>query len=61
MPSSTDTIIRRAFVDVPFGQMHYRYAGEGPVLVLLHASPGSSKQLEPLIARLARDFTAAGG
>ena len=57
MPSSTDTIIRRAFVDVPFGQMHYRYAGEGPVLVLLHASPGSSKQLEPLIARLARDFT----
>ena len=57
MASTSSSAVRRAFVDVPFGQMHYRYAGSGPRLVLFHASPGSSKQLEPLIALLARDFT----
>ncbi len=45
--------IRRRFLDVPFGQMHYRTAGEGPVLVLFHASPGSSRQLEALIRAFA--------
>ena len=48
--------IRRSFVDVSFGQVHYRYAGDGPTVVLLHASPGSSKQLEGLIRRLAENF-----
>lgn len=48
--------IRRSFVDVSFGQVHYRYAGTGPTVVLLHASPGSSKQLEGLIRRLAENF-----
>ena len=48
--------IRRGFVDVSFGQVHYRYAGQGPTVVLLHASPGSSKQLEALILRLADNF-----
>jgi pimeloyl-ACP methyl ester carboxylesterase len=56
MNSADSLILRRAFVDVSFGQMHYRYAGSGPTLLLLHASPGSSKQMEPLIALLARDF-----
>jgi pimeloyl-ACP methyl ester carboxylesterase len=56
MNSSNSSTVRRAFVDVPFGQMHYRHAGSGPTLVLFHASPGSSKQLEPLIALLAKDF-----
>lgn len=51
-----DARIRRGFVDVSFGQVHYRYAGHGPTLVLLHASPGSSKQLESLIRRLAENF-----
>jgi pimeloyl-ACP methyl ester carboxylesterase len=53
--------IRRAFADLADGQVHYRHAGPDPVsrsgtgvpLVMLHASPGSSKQLEPLIAALA--------
>jgi pimeloyl-ACP methyl ester carboxylesterase len=45
--------IRRRFLDVPFGQMHYRTAGDGPVLVLFHASPGSSRQLETLIRAFA--------
>lgn len=56
MISADSIILRRAFVDVSFGQVHYRHAGSGPTLLLLHASPGSSKQLEPLIALLARDF-----
>ncbi len=46
---------RRAFVDLPFGQVLYREAGAGAPLLLLHASPGSSKQLEPMIAALAAD------
>ena len=42
--------IRRGFVDLPHGQMHYRTAGEtGAPLVLFHASPGSSRQLVSLI------------
>lgn len=50
------TRIRRRFADLDFGQVLYREAGTGPVLLLLHASPGSSKQLEPLIGRLAQAF-----
>ena len=57
MATLNPSTVRRVFVDVPFGQMHYRSAGSGPALVLFHASPGSSKQLEPLIALLAANFT----
>lgn len=47
--------ITRGFVDVSHGQVHYRRAGaSGPPLVMLHASPGSSRQLEPLMAAFAR-------
>ena len=45
--------IRRGFVDVAHGQMHYRTAGEGRPLLFLHASPGSSRQLVPLIQSFA--------
>lgn len=39
------TAIKRGFVDVPHGQMHYRHAGDsGEALLVLHASPGSSRQ-----------------
>lgn len=49
----TDTRIRRGFADVSHGQTHYRMAGtEGPPLVILHASPGSSRQQ----LRLIEDF-----
>lgn len=43
--------VRRGFIDVVGGQIHYRYAGSSKAspLVLIHASPGSSKSLEPLI------------
>ena len=47
-------MIRRRFADLPDRQVHYRCAGEGPPLVMIHASPGSSKQLEGKIESLAR-------
>ena len=47
--------VTRGFVDVSHGKVHYRRAGAaGPPLVMLHASPGSSRQLEPLMAAFAR-------
>lgn len=48
-----EAAIRRRFADLAHGQVHFREAGEGPVLLLLHGSPGSSRQLVRLIARLA--------
>lgn len=50
--------VRRGFVDVAEGQVHYREcvheSGESaPALVMLHASPGSAKMLEPLMVALA--------
>lgn len=48
--------IRRGFADVAGGQVHYREAGRGlgRRLVLIHASPGSSLMLAPLIAAFGR-------
>src|SRR5258708_7381259 len=46
-------MILRSFADLPGRQVHYRRAGKGPPLLLIHASPGSSKQLEAKIAALA--------
>ncbi|HEV7267074.1 MAG TPA: alpha/beta hydrolase [Falsiroseomonas sp.] len=49
--------VRRGFADVPGGQVHYREAGRGlgRPLVLIHASPGSSLMLSPLIAAFGRE------
>jgi pimeloyl-ACP methyl ester carboxylesterase len=51
------TIVKRGFVDIAEGQVHYREAGAGTPsgvpLVMLHPSPGSAKMLEPLIGALA--------
>ena len=47
--------IRRRFADITDGQVHIRCAGptDGAPLVMIHQSPGSSKQLEPLMTALA--------
>jgi pimeloyl-ACP methyl ester carboxylesterase len=48
--------VRREFVDVAHGQIHLRridHGGNAP-LVMIHPSPGSSRQLEPLMRALAR-------
>jgi pimeloyl-ACP methyl ester carboxylesterase len=44
----------RGYVTLANGQsqVHYRRAGIGPPIVLVHASPGSSLQLEPLMRLL---------
>ena len=46
--------VHRAFADFPEGQIHYRHAGNalGRPLIMLHASPGSSLMLKPLIGAL---------
>lgn len=50
--------IRRGFIDLPQAQIHYRSAGipggRRP-LVMIHASPASSRMLEPLIRQMATD------
>jgi pimeloyl-ACP methyl ester carboxylesterase len=45
----TEPTIRRAFADLPHGQLHFRTGGEGETLLMLHASPGSSRQLAKMI------------
>jgi pimeloyl-ACP methyl ester carboxylesterase len=53
----TEPQIRKAYVAVAGGQVHYRRAGSGPPLVLLHDSPRSSLLHLELIAFLADRFT----
>ena len=48
--------VTRGFVEIAGGQVHYRCAGREhalgrPALVMIHASPGSSKMLEDLAKR----------
>ena len=56
--SGPEATVRRGFAEVDEGQVHYREAGwtvsPARTLVMLHASPGSAKMLEPLICRLGR-------
>jgi hypothetical protein len=35
------TPVLKGFVAVPHGQVHFRYGGSGPVVVMLHDSPRS--------------------
>ncbi|MCU0758384.1 MAG: alpha/beta hydrolase [Steroidobacteraceae bacterium] len=59
MNASTGSLpIRKGFVDVPSGQVHYRAAGYGPPVVLLHDSPRSSVMHTGMLQALAGEFTA---
>ncbi len=49
--------VTRHFATLGLRQVHYRRAGEGPAVILLHQSPQSSSDLLPLIERLAARFT----
>lgn len=50
--------IRRAYVDVPHGQLHYRRTGQAgaPLLVLLHQTPSTSEMYAALMLTLADRF-----
>ena len=56
-----NTASQRHFVTVSgrFGtrEVHYRRGGQGPVVLLLHQSPQSSLEMEPLIAAWGQTFT----
>lgn len=45
--------MRRGYADAGAGQIHYRVLGDGPPLVLLHATPRSSRVYERLMPLLA--------
>ncbi len=49
--------IHRCFLDVAGRAVHYRRAGEGPPLVMLHGSPGDSQMLMGEIEACAQHFT----
>ena len=52
---------RRAYVDGPFGQVHFQEMGTGRPIVLLHQSPMTSFQFDNVYAPLAqRGFRAIG-
>jgi len=47
------TKTRRAYADTPDGQVHYRVAGAGDPVVLLHWAPGSGRQNQEVVKLLA--------
>jgi len=49
-------MVTRAFVATPEGQVHYRTAGEGRTVLLLHQTPRSSDEYRDVIPLLARAF-----
>jgi pimeloyl-ACP methyl ester carboxylesterase len=51
-----DDPIERGYVTAPSGLVHYRAAGRGPVLLLLHQTATSGRSWEPLLRRLAHRF-----
>ncbi len=51
-------MIHQEFVELPHGLVHFRYAGHGPPVLLLHDSPRSSAMHTALIESLADEFTA---
>jgi pimeloyl-ACP methyl ester carboxylesterase len=41
--------IRKAYAEGPFGQLHYMVCGEGPTLIMVHQSPDSMVQFDPVM------------
>lgn len=59
--AETSVLIRRTYVDGPYGQIHVRVAhpatgpGSKPPLACFHHSPGSGRLYDPLLPHLAKD------
>ncbi len=45
---ATDVDVTRGFVKTPHGHIEYREAGEGEPFVILHTTPSTSEQYQPL-------------
>lgn len=60
-PDKLGIMITRHFIDVESDghkrRVHYRLAGNGPPLLMVHQSPRSSKEYEPLMRKWAKYFT----
>lgn len=52
-----EPIIRNHFTTVAGRRVHYRTAGQGPVVVMLHASPNSAKVMDKVQTVFAGEFT----
>lgn len=50
-------MITRHFIRVGNRRVHYRKAGSGPALLMVHQSPRSSAEYEPLMRKWAEHFT----
>lgn len=50
-------MITRHFVDVGMRRVHYRVCGSGPPLLMVHQSPRSSAEYEPLMQEWGAHFT----
>ena len=48
-----DSIIRKGYADTPDGQIHYREAGRGRPVLLIHPAPASSAMFEPVMPLIA--------
>ena len=49
--------ISRGFVSIGERQVHFRYAGSGPALLLIHQSPQNSRMWLQMMARFADRYT----
>jgi pimeloyl-ACP methyl ester carboxylesterase len=49
--------MQRRFIEVEGRRVHYRRAGDGPPLVMLHGSPGNSEMLASEMAAASKHFT----
>ena len=55
--AATPVAVTRHFVDVGARRVHYRRAGSGPALLMIHQSPRSGSELAPLMQQWGRWFT----
>mgnify|MGYP001544958043 CR=1 FL=1 len=53
----TEVVLKRGYLSVAGRQVHYRSAGHGPPVVMLHPSPLSSAAVLPMANALAEHFT----
>ena len=64
MIKANNNFIKKAYLSLPIGQIHYRTneCSDGIPLILLHRTPSSSKMYEPMMrAMFNKGKQAAGG